>query len=159
MESFRANFCLMPWLAIPFTHAQRRARLRSLFQVDGACTLVLLNQLGQTITREGAKLFELAQSCQNVLALRTAHSKESKEQTALLEKERAKMQEVLSQLKPVEDTVKRAAKRLNRLRPHDLKEISDFVSETKIAPKVHASAHTGLRPRCVPLPAIEKLLG
>jgi hypothetical protein len=51
----------MPWLAIPFSHARRRAALFAHFELDPESNqLVLLDSTGATIHRDGATLLQLA---------------------------------------------------------------------------------------------------
>ena len=88
-EEFGAAFREMPWLAVPFTHAQRRARLRQLYEVaDGASAVVLLSPERHTITRDGAMLLELAYSCASALRGKAKKEKESREEREQLDKER-----------------------------------------------------------------------
>lgn len=68
-HEFASSFREMPWLAVPFAHVQRRAALRKLFDVaDDGSMVVLLNQEGQCITREGVQLLTLAHRCQNMVS-------------------------------------------------------------------------------------------
>ena len=45
-----ASFREMPWLAVPFGHAQRRRRLSEFFEVEDSDLLVLLSEMGEVIT-------------------------------------------------------------------------------------------------------------
>ena len=67
-DYFNDNFRWQPWLAIPFTHTQKRQQLRELFEVDTSKdTFVLISPDGTTITRDGATLMSLAWQCQQAI--------------------------------------------------------------------------------------------
>lgn len=52
-ESFKSYFSKMPWLAIPFSDSETRSRLDELFQVKGIPHLVLLDETGKVVTKDG----------------------------------------------------------------------------------------------------------
>lgn len=52
-KQFNEYFGSMPWLAVPFADREAEAKLSGAFEVEGIPTLVLLNNKGETITRDG----------------------------------------------------------------------------------------------------------
>ena len=52
-ESFASYFAEMPWLALPFEERDLKNKLSKKFKVDGIPSLVLLDQDGTTITKDG----------------------------------------------------------------------------------------------------------
>ena len=140
-EEFSASFREMPWLAIPFTHSQRRRRLRSLFEVpDGASQVVLVSPEGQTITREGGALLELAHSCASALRTKEKKEKDLTSECDQVEKERDRLAQQMLALKPLEAKMQGYARRLSKLRTSELDEIAQFVAE----PKLPAAAQAAL---------------
>eukprot|EP01111_Echinosteliopsis_oligospora_P017956 TRINITY_DN7990_c0_g2_i1.p1 TRINITY_DN7990_c0_g2~~TRINITY_DN7990_c0_g2_i1.p1 ORF type:complete len:102 (-),score=39.26 TRINITY_DN7990_c0_g2_i1:92-397(-) len=45
----------MPWLALPFSDRDTKARLGDLFDIEGIPTLILLDENGEVITTEGVQ--------------------------------------------------------------------------------------------------------
>ncbi|XP_059511216.1 nucleoredoxin [Stegostoma tigrinum] len=52
-ESFKQYFNEMPWLAVPYTDEARRSRLNWNFSIQGIPTLLILDQEGKIVTRQG----------------------------------------------------------------------------------------------------------
>eukprot|EP01111_Echinosteliopsis_oligospora_P017955 TRINITY_DN7990_c0_g1_i5.p1 TRINITY_DN7990_c0_g1~~TRINITY_DN7990_c0_g1_i5.p1 ORF type:complete len:531 (-),score=188.37 TRINITY_DN7990_c0_g1_i5:28-1620(-) len=52
-EAFKEYHGEMPWLALPFSDRDTKMRLSKLFDVEGIPTLILLDENGQVITKEG----------------------------------------------------------------------------------------------------------
>ena len=130
VETFTANFREMPWLAIPFAHVQRRAALRKLFEVkDGEQVIVLLNQEGQTITREGVSLLELAHSCEKTLEKKAKAVKSIDVDKKMLLQEREKLATQMAELQPICAKVANVRNKLAGLRAAELREINEFISE------------------------------
>ena len=139
-EEFSASFRAMPWLAIPFSHTQRRLRLRQLFELpEGASQVVLVSPDGHTITREGAMLLQLAHTCAAALRAKEKKSKEFTSEREQLEKEQKKLSEQILGLKPLEDNMQGYARRLAKLRPSELDEVAQFLVEPKPSPEAQAS--------------------
>jgi hypothetical protein len=79
-EDFAEALKVMPWLAVPFAHAQRREALMKLFGVsdaEGSATLVLLDADHRTITKKGAPLIALAFEWEQVRAERPSRKTSS----------------------------------------------------------------------------------
>jgi hypothetical protein len=73
-DYFTENFRWQPWLAVPFTHTQKRQQLRELFEVDTSKDIfVLISPDGTTITRDGATLMSLAWQCQQAINNSDSH--------------------------------------------------------------------------------------
>ena len=141
-EEFVAQFREMPWLAVPFTHAQRRLRLRQLFEVNPASmenVVVLVDRDGQTITRDGAILLELAYSCASALRAKAKNEKRFDEEREQVETERKRLSEQLTGLKPLEERLRKLAAKLGALKPKELAEIGEFVSEPAISAEAQAA--------------------
>ena len=133
-EEFAAAFREMPWVAVPFSHAQRRKRLKELFEVaDGATQVVLVSHEGHTITRDGVMLLEIAHSCATALRTKAKHEKLFDEEREQVDKERKKLQEQHETLRPLEARARKLAMRLSRLSKRELAEVSDFVAEPKLS--------------------------
>ncbi|XP_043574139.1 nucleoredoxin isoform X1 [Chiloscyllium plagiosum] len=52
-DSFKQYFNEMPWLAVPYTDEARRSRLNWNYGIQGIPTLLILDQEGKIITRQG----------------------------------------------------------------------------------------------------------
>jgi len=62
-EAYDQRRGAMKWLAVPFSHVQRRQQLAEQFEMSSESNaLVLLKSTGETITRNGAKVLKLARS-------------------------------------------------------------------------------------------------
>jgi len=55
-ESFSGYFSKMPWLAIPFSDAEKRDTLDKLFKVRGIPHLVILDSTGTVVTNSGVQI-------------------------------------------------------------------------------------------------------
>lgn len=55
-ESFKEYFSKMPWLAVPFSDAERRDRLDDLFKVRGIPHLIILDKNGKVSTDGGVDI-------------------------------------------------------------------------------------------------------
>jgi len=140
MEAFISAFREMPWLAIPFAHARRRANLRKLFQVkDSEHVIVLLNQEGQTITREGAFLLEIAHSCEKMLEKKAKAVKSIGADQKMGEQESGRLKEQRDGLVPMLQKVASAREKLGSLRAADLREIGEFFAQPSIDKEVQGA--------------------
>jgi len=98
---FNQKFREMPWLAIPFAHAQRRQRLHALFGITAESNaLVLLNAQGQLITRDGRLLVEIAHTCSSALQHKSKREEEIRKDREMLLKEKAKLADIRADLTP-----------------------------------------------------------
>ena len=144
-EEFSKAFREHPWLAIPFAHAQRRARLRDLFELNTESNaLVLIDNrglvredggrvvAGGTITRDGATLVELAYSCQLALDTREKKTKEFESDREVAAREKKKLDEYLKRLEPSTARVKRQATLLAALKPSERRELAQFTEEPEL---------------------------
>ncbi|XP_059829531.1 nucleoredoxin isoform X5 [Hypanus sabinus] len=52
-DSYKQYFSEMPWTAVPYTDETRRSRLNRHFDIQGIPTLIILDQEGKIITRQG----------------------------------------------------------------------------------------------------------
>eukprot|EP00062_Callorhinchus_milii_P015298 gi/632965405/ref/XP_007898874.1/ PREDICTED: nucleoredoxin [Callorhinchus milii] len=52
-DSFKQYFSEMPWVAVPYTDEARRSRVNRLYGIQGIPTLIILDQEGKIITRQG----------------------------------------------------------------------------------------------------------
>ena len=110
-EDFSKTFREMPWLAIPFVHAQRRARLRELFEVSPETNqVVLIDPEGRTITRDGATPIELAAACQAALDNKAKKELEFDAEFKSVDVEKTKLVEMRAQLNPCTDTARRKSR-------------------------------------------------
>ena len=131
-DEFVRAFREMPWLAIPCTHARRQAALRKLFEVDSdeqSLSVVLLNQEGQTITRHGRRLIELAHTCQRAVDKKAKTTKELGTMRKELDKEKAKLRDEMTALEPTLAKAHSAKAKMAALRPAELREIRDYMAE------------------------------
>ena len=68
LEDYNEKRSRMPWLAIPFSHEKRRARLLEHFEIDAVENqLVLLESSGATIYRDGQTLLSLAKQWERLV--------------------------------------------------------------------------------------------
>ena len=139
-EAFVHAFREAPWLAIPVSHQQRRRALRKLFEVDeSASAVVLLNQEGQTITRDGAAVLELALSCTRALERKEKLRKEIDKDKAGLLKEQESYANLTLSLEPVSNHIREAKAALLDLKPAELREIDDFLAEPAASSEAQAA--------------------
>ena len=139
-EAFVHAFREAPWLAIPVSHQQRRRALRKLFEVDeSASAVVLLNQEGQTITRDGAAVLELALSCTRALERKEKLRKEIDKDKAGLLKEQESYANLTRSLEPVSNHIREAKAALLDLKPAELREIDDFLAEPAASSEAQAA--------------------
>ena len=55
IDQFNDYYSHMPWLALPFENAQLKDALYQSFGINGVPTLVLINNRGQLVSRDGRK--------------------------------------------------------------------------------------------------------
>ena len=112
---FSRAFRDQPWLAIPWSHAQRRERLAALYGVPvDANRLVLLSADGQTISRDAAALVEIAHTCANAQATEGKKGGELAEEETTADAERAKLKAMRGTLEPARLKAALAASALAR---------------------------------------------
>jgi nucleoredoxin len=57
--AFNGYFSDMPWLAIPFSDSETRDRLDELFKVNGIPHLVIVDESGRVVTKDGVEIVQL----------------------------------------------------------------------------------------------------
>ena len=115
---FSRAFRDQPWLAIPWSHAQRRERLAALYGVPAdANRLVLLSADGQTISRDAAALVEVAHTCANAQAAEGKKGGELAEEERAVDAERTKLEAMRGALEPARLKAALAASALARQVP------------------------------------------
>lgn len=73
-EAYDQRRGAMKWLAVPFSHVQRRQQLAEQFEMSSESNaLVLLKSTGETITRNGAQVLKLARSFEPFVPSRGQH--------------------------------------------------------------------------------------
>merc|ERR1719502_1962513 len=128
-NSVRA-FREFPWLAVPFTHERRRRQLLKFFSLSEIDTcVVLLNQEGQIITRDGLQILAIAHSCQRMQDKVLKSSKSSCEDSRVLQRERKKLSEQEKMLLPLDGVVSSTKQMMSVLDASELREIEDFIAE------------------------------
>ena len=116
-DAFQASFREMPWLAVPFSHARRRHALRKLFEVEhDGMAVVLLNQEGAVITRNGLQALELAHSCSRALDKKAKARKSMNSEKEALDYENGRLAKEMEILAPVLAKVETAKKMMASLK-------------------------------------------
>lgn len=90
-QSFNEYFSKMPWVAVPFSDSDTRAKLNDLFKVNGIPHLVLLDEYGKLLSDEGVSI--IGDYGAEGYPFTSQHLKELKEQ-----EEEAKRNQSLSSL-------------------------------------------------------------
>ena len=111
-EEFDRNFSQMPWLTLPFTHAQRRQKLRELFGLQNGTGFVLIAPDGSTITREGVALMQIANAAERVNVERKSAEKSMASFHEMSKQLKKQLTERTTNLKPLEVKVRHLAKAL-----------------------------------------------
>lgn len=139
-EAFATSFREAPWLAIPFTHVQRRAALRRLFEVaESEVAVVLLSSQGMTITREGRELLLLAHASQQALDKKGKAQKSIDQEQESLGKERARLAEQLHRLAPLREQVGATVKTAESFSAAERGELQDFLAEPAVGKEAQAA--------------------
>jgi hypothetical protein len=134
MDAFQSSFREMPWLSVPFSHARRRQALRHLFEVqDDSLTVVLLNQEGQVITRDGRKFLELAHTCQLAVEKKKKKRKEIDDETQARDKEQEKLQKEQQALQPALRKIDTTRLKMAALKPSEVNEVNQFLTEPAVS--------------------------
>jgi len=158
IDAFQSSFREMPWLAVPFSHARRRRALRHLFEVDSeSLTVVLLNQEGQVITRDGRKLVELAHTCQRTLDKKAKVRKQIEDEKEAIDKECKKLEKEQKSLEPLLRKVEIAKTKMFALKPTELREIHEFLAEPRVSDEAKRAVDDAARMAADARRALEEL--